>query len=489
MDKPKHLSIKNIHEQIGWIKTRLGNPPDLEVREIVLYVGQDQMRKGWVLYCSSLVNEERIANEVIQPLVKLSHFHKMNDGLDQLFRIQNVITSAKVDEVDGLDEQVSSILQGYVLVYIEHAASWRIHLKKEETRSINEPENEKAVRGPKDGFTENLSTNMTLIRQRLQYPDLRIEEYKLGTKSHTKVALFFVEHSVKADVLEEVRQRLQGIDIEAMMDASYIGEIISDFRWSPFPTIEYTERPDKMAASILEGRIAIMVDGSPACLLAPTIFAHFLMSAEDQYVLPYAATAIRWLRFFALFLAFTLPSIFIALTTIHHGMVPPFLGVTLAKARTGMPFPIAVEIVLMEMLMEIVREAGLRMPGPLGQSVTIVGTLVIGEAAVSGGLVSAPVVVVIALTTVASFAIPAYHMGLAIRLLRFPMMAFAAVLGLVGMTWYFMVILIHLASIRSFGIPYLTPFGPWLGQDVKDTIFRLPRWRMYGSPSYARKKK
>ncbi|UOF92276.1 spore germination protein [Fodinisporobacter ferrooxydans] len=476
-----------IQDQIKRIKVCLGNPPDLEVREIVLYVGQEQTRKGSVLYCSSLVNEERIANEVIRPLTQLASF--WYDASQPFPGFQNIITSAQVEETNNFVEQiVSSILQGYVLLYIEQTASWRIQLKKGEKRSITEPENEKAVRGPKDCFTENLSTNMTLVRQRLQYQNLRIEEPQLGTKLPTKVVMFYVKDSVKEGVLKEVRQRLQGIHIEALIDASYIEEIISDFRWSPFPTIEYTERPDKMAASIIEGRIAIMVDGSPTCLLAPTIFAHFLMATEDQYILPYAATAIRWLRFLALFLAFSLPSIFIALTTIHHGMIPPFLGVTLAKARTGMPFPIALEILLMESLMEIVREAGLRMPGPLGQSVTIVGTLVIGEAAVSAGLISAPVVVVVALTTLASFAIPAYYMGLSIRLMRFPMMAFSTVLGLVGVTWYLMVILIHLVGIRSFGIPYLTPLGPWQGKNVKDTILRFPRWRMDGASSYGRKK-
>lgn len=179
------------------ITTQLGNPPDLKVREIILYVGQNQIRKGWVLYCSCLVNEERIANEVIQPLSTLSHVHTANDGLEIFHRVQNVITSVQIEEVHDLDEQVSSILQGYVLLYIQFELCRRIHLKKRENRSINELENEKASREPKDGFIENLSSNIALIRHRLPYPDLRIEEYKLGTKSHTKVSLIFVEHLVK----------------------------------------------------------------------------------------------------------------------------------------------------------------------------------------------------------------------------------------------------------------------------------------------------
>ncbi|WP_314002480.1 spore germination protein [uncultured Paenibacillus sp.] len=457
------------------IKNRLGHPPDLVIRT---WNGKEK-----VVYLSTLVNEERVVEEIIRPLLDFST--KSSDSTD----FDAVITSSQVEAARGADEQISSLLKGFVIVLASDGSVWRINLKNEKKRSINEPAQEKAVRGPKDGFIEDLATNMGLVRQRLQSQDLRVEEHIIGDAAGTTTVLFYVQPYVKENILDEVRGRLRSIQLQAIIDASYIEEWIKDNRWSPFPTMEYTERPDKMVSAILQGRVAIMADGSPTCLLVPTIFAHFLMASEDQYVLPYAATLVRWLRLMAMFIAFALPSLFIALTTIHHGMIPPFLGVTIAKARIGLPLPIVMEVVMMEVLMELVREAGLRMPGPLGQSVTIVGTLVIGEAAVTAGIVSAPVVIVVSLTTLASFAIPGYHMALAIRLLRFPMMLLASVLGLVGIVWYIMLILIHLGSIRSFGIPYLTPAGPWLRQDIKDTLFRLPRWKLNGNPSYARRKK
>lgn len=484
-------SNNRLSKEIEMIKHNLGNPPDLVVRKISLPFQSNGKQNGWIIFLSSLTDQQRIAEEVIRPLTVLVHQFKTTNETRQsyLLKIKELISTAQVEPVENVDKMVLSLVEGYALL-IQNSQGLKIDLKKGSYRSIDEPANEKAIRGPKDGFIEDLSTNIALMRQHLRHPDFRIIQQPIGEKSQTNVAVFYVEKFVNKNVLQEVQNRLEEVKLDAVMDAAFIEESIKDHKWSPFPTIEYTERPDKTVASLLEGRVAIMVEGSPSCLLAPTIFAHFIMASEDQYIMSYAATAIRFLRIFALLIAFTLPSLFIALTTIHHGMVPQFLAVTIAKARIGMPFPIAVEVLLIEILMELVREAGLRMPGPVGQSVTIVGTLVIGDAAVSAGIVSAPVVVIIALTTLASFAIPGYHTALAIRLLRFPMMGVAAVLGLVGITWYLMLIIIHLVSIRSFGVPYMKPIAPWSTKDTKDTILRVPRWFLSrSSASYARPKK
>lgn len=481
---------KIFSKEIETIKNKLGNPPDLVIYQLSLPFQPYRQQKGWVVFFSSLTEEQRVSEEIIRPIQESVNLINLSDGNHTFpkVKLQELITTTQIESVENIEQIVLSLLDGYSLLIINDQ-SFKIDLKKGVSRSINEPENEKAVRGPKDGFIEDTSTNITLIRKRLRHPDFRIEQQTIGDKSKVTVSLFYVEKYVDKDLLQEARSRLKAIALDTVIDVSFIEETIRDSKWSPFPTIEYTERPDKMVASLLEGRVAIMVEGSPSCLLAPTLFTHFLTSSDDQYIIPYAATAIRWLRMFALILAFTLPSLFVALTTIHHGMVPPFLAVTIAKARTGMPFPTAVEVLLMEILMELVREAGLRMPGPIGQSVTIVGTLVIGEAAVSAGIVSAPVVVIIALTTLASFAIPGYHTALAIRLLRFPMIGISSFLGLVGITWYLMLIFIHLVSIRSFGIPYMKPFAPWSMKDAKDTFLRFPRWLLsLSSPTYARPK-
>ncbi|EJW15184.1 GerA spore germination protein [Paenibacillus alvei DSM 29] len=295
----------------------------------------------------------------------------------------------------------------------------------------------------------------------------------------------YIEGIVEDSILDEVRKRVSRIEIDAVLDSGFIEEFIEDAPFSPFPTVQNTERPDVVLSSLLEGKIGIIVNGSPFVLIVPMTFWSALQAAEDYYEHFIYSTAIRWLRFTLLFISILLPSLYVAATTFHPELVPAELLLSIAAAREGVPFPAVVEALLMEFMFEALREAGIRLPKPIGSAVSMVGALVIGESAVNAGIVAAPLVIVVAFTGIASFSIPRYNVGLAFRLVRFPLLILAGALGLYGIGLGLIVLLIHLVNLRSFGVPYLTPVSPEIPGNSKDIFIRAPRWAMRDRPFFA----
>ena len=287
---------------------------------------------------------------------------------------------------------------------------------------------------------------------------------------------------VNDKLVEEARIRLGRIDIDAVFESGNIEELIQDETFTPFPTLYNTERPDVIAAGIMEGRIAILVDGTPFVLMAPALFTQFYQSAEDYYQRADFATLLRLLRYVCFFISLLAPSLYIAITTFHQELLPASLLISLAAQREGIPFPAFIEAVVMEITFEILREAGVRLPKTVGQAVSIVGALVIGQAAVEAGLVSPAMVIIVAITAISNFVIPSFNMGITIRILRFLLMLIAASFGLFGVTVGLIAIVLHLCSLRSFGIPYMSPMAPFILADQKDTIFRFPQWALYARP-------
>ncbi|MDN5344731.1 MAG: spore germination protein, partial [Clostridia bacterium] len=368
------------------------------------------------------------------------------------------------------------LLDGYNKALALSTRSW-------EHRSIDEPITESAVRGPRESFIESLRTNTSLIRRRLKTPALKMEVVCLGRYSMTNVVITYIEDLADPAVVREVRQRLERIQIDGVLESAYIEELIEDNPTSPFPQIDHTERPDKVVAALLEGRIGILVDNTPFALIVPTLFVQFLQSSEDYYERYYLSSFLRLARFIALNVALLLPAFYVAVSTFHQEMLPTKLLFKLASQREGIPFPAVVEAFLLEMTFELLREAGVRLPRPVGQAVSIVGALVIGEAAVSAGLVSPAMVIVVALTGISSFAIPAFAMAITLRLLRFPILILAGTTGFYGIALGLLAILVHLNTLRSFGVPYLAPVAPWYSGDLKDVLVRVPRWSMNSRPS------
>jgi spore germination protein KA len=327
-------------------------------------------------------------------------------------------------------------------------------------RGVEEPSTQTVIRGPKEGFTEDLLTNVSLLRRRIKSPALW----------------------TKDSVVNEVLERLDRIETDSILESGYLEEFIQDVTFTPFPTISNTERPDAVAAAIMEGQIAVLVDGTPFVLLLPVTFFKFFLASEDYYQRFDIASFVRIMRFIAFTISMLLPSLYIAISTYHQEMLPTTLLVSLAGQREGVPFPALIEAFMMEITFEVLREAGLRMPRAIGPAVSIVGALVLGQAAVEAGLVSAAMVIVVSFTAISSFVAPAFNIAIAARIIRFFFMLLAGTLGLFGIMSGIFFFLIHLAGLRSFGIPYMAPVSPFVPKNWKDIFVRVPWWMMRTRP-------
>jgi spore germination protein KA len=367
------------------------------------------------------------------------------------------------------------LLHGHLQAFAAGTRSWQ-------DIGVTETTRESVVRGPKAGFSESLRTNTALIRRRIKDRRLRLETRQIGQVTHTDVSVMYIEGIANPSIVDEVRRRLDQIDIDSILESGYIEELIQDETFTPMPTVYSSERPDVIAAELLEGKIAILVDGTTMVLIVPALFASFLQSAEDYYQRADISSLIRMLRYLAIFISLLGPSFYIALVTFHQEMLPTDLLINLAAQREGVPLPAFIEAVMMEVVFEILREAGIRMPRAIGQAVSIVGTLVLGQASVEAGIVSPAMVIVVSITAISSFVFPAYNLSMAFRMLRFPLMALAAAFGLYGIFMGLIALVLHLCSLRSFGVPYLSPFAPFIAEEQKDTIIRMPRWMMTTRP-------
>jgi hypothetical protein len=432
-----------------------------------------------LLYIEGMSNTEEIDKSVLTPL--------MQQDILNLSDIQTVLSEkivvSKVTQANTFQEIIQQVSAGNPVILIDGQAKAIVTgLAKMEKRSIEEPIAESVVRGPRDGFTETLKVNTTLLRRKIKSPKLKIKSLSVGRYSQTQIALFYIEGLADQSLIDEVNNRLNRIEIDGILESGYIEEFIEDNSFSPFPQILNTERPDVAASNLLEGRVVILIDGTPFALIAPTTLYSLFQSAEDYYQRFIIGTLIRWLRYFFLLIALLLPSSYVAILTFHHEMVPTTLLLSVAKSREEVPFPALIEALIMEITFEALREAGIHLPKQVGSAVSIVGALVIGQAAVSSGLVSAPMVMVVAITGIASFAIPRYNAAIAIRMLRFPIMFLAGTLGLLGIMLGLITIIIHLSTLRSFGVPYLSPMAPMKSSEMKDVLVRAPWWSLKTRP-------
>ena len=293
----------------------------------------------------------------------------------------------------------------------------------------------------------------------------------------------YIDGLAHPPMVQEMLARLEKINVDSILESGYIEQLIQDRRWSPFPQIQNTERPDKVVANLLEGKVSILVDGTPFALIAPAVFSQFYQSPEDYYERFYIATLLRFIRIISITIALLLPSLYIAFSSFHPEMIPSRLVIAMAAGRSTVPFPSLVEALFMELAIEILREASVRLPGPIGPTIGIVGALVVGEAAVSAGLVSPVMVIIVAVTTIGSFASPSYSAAIAIRMLRFPVMLLAGMFGLYGIMLFLIVILIHLSSLKSFGVPYMSPLSPLNLKGMKDLFIRAPHHLLRTRPT------
>lgn len=446
-------------------------------------------------YVDGLVDRDHIDRHVLAPLMRVSpslpkkgeHSVALSIGDDTseadnahgMLRqvLEQVVHNSQVSIATMMRDVVDAIVHGDAALFIDgEAGAIIISERAYDNRTVDEPETEAVIRGPREGFVENLRANTALIRRRLRTPHLKVETVRVGRITRTDVAVCYIRGLAPDPVVEEVKIRLKRIDIDSVLDSAMVEELIEDHPFSPFPQVIPTERPDIVAANLLEGRVAIVVDGSPFALIVPVTLWSLLQASEDYYERFYIGTFLRILRYALVFLALLGPALYVAITTFHQEMLPTSLLLTVAATREGIPFPSVVEALMMELMFEALREAGVRLPRNVGQAVSIVGALVIGQAAVQAGLVSAPMVIIVAITGIASFTFPRFNLGVSVRLLRFPLVLLASTFGLYGIVIGLLAILIHLSALRSFGAPYLAPAGPLVLWSLRDVFIRPPAW-------------
>lgn len=473
----------SLEDNISKVKKTLGNSSDLVIR--VIEIGPGNTVNIGVLFIDGLINKQAL-QELIDSLINKTQPNDI-ETLDNTSMVKaikkNAVTVGEVEEINDYNKLITNILSGHAaLLFDNENQSITVNMPGHEKRSVEEPQSATLIKGPRDGFTETLGTNTSLLRRRIRSSNLWLESKEIGRITKTKVMIAYIKGIANEDVVREVHQRLDKINIDAILETGYVEELIQDETYTPFPTIFSTERPDTVAGKLLEGRIAILVDGSPFVIVVPCLMVEFFQASEDYYQRADIATLLRFLRFFCFFIALLAPSFYIAVLTYHQEMLPTTLLISLAAQREGIPFPAFLEALMMEITFEILREAGVRMPRAVGQAISIVGALVLGQAAVQAGIVSNAMVIVVALTAIANFCFPAINLATTVRMIRFGMMFLAAVFGLIGVMFGIILLCIHLCTLRSFGVPYTTPAAPFILQDQKDVFFRFPLWSMFSRP-------
>ncbi|RXT06943.1 spore germination protein [Ammoniphilus sp. CFH 90114] len=474
-----------LDENVAMIQKIIRPSVDFHNRELILHEERDL--KGICFYTEGLVNTGHI-EKILKSLMIFSpqiEGNLLGPHLAEKLKIHLMLNTG-VKIISKVQQGVDAILSGDTLLLLDRCEkALVVSTKGWDARAVAEPETEAVVRGPRDGFTEDIRTNTAHVRRRIRDPLLTFDSMVIGTKTKTDINIGYIQGTVKEGLVEEVKKRLQRIEIDAVLESGYIEELIEDAPLSPFPTVLCTERPDKVASVLLEGRVAIFVDNTPFVLIVPTFFWQFIQASDDYYNRYWVGTFFRIIRYIAFLISLVLPSIYVMLVSFHQEMIPTTLAFTIASGREVVPFPVLVEALVMEIAFELMREAGLRMPKPIGSAVSIVGSLVVGQAAVQAGIVSPFMVIVVALTGIASFAIPNYAASFSIRVLRFPLLIASGTLGLLGFAVVFFAIVIHALSIRSFGEPYLAPATPFVPSDQKDIVIRTPWWSMKQRPQLA----
>lgn len=485
----KQSLFKQMEKNIKTVNELLEKSDDLVNRKFTVHDELDI--KGVCFYTDGLVNTDKVETTLKDMMIILSDHPQLKEktafGKDIVNSLIEHLThnsSLKVGKT--FEDVINAVLSGDTFCFFEESNQGLIIASKGwDTRSVEEPATEQVVRGPRDGFTENVRTNTALVRRRIKDPNLRIEGLNIGTRTKTSINIGYIKGVVKDGLVDEIHSRLSKIDIDGILESNYIEELIRDSPYSPFSTIMSTERPDKVASGLLEGRAAIFIDNTPFVIIVPTHFWDFLQASDDFYLQYMTGSFFRIIRFIAFIISLTLPSIYVLLTSFHQEMIPTALALTIASGREIIPFPVLIEALLMEIAFELMREAGLRMPKPIGQAVSIVGSLVIGQAAVQAGLVSPFMVIIVALTGISSFTIPNFSASYSIRLVRFPLLIASGTLGLLGFIGMFFILAIHALTIRSFGESYLSPLAPFVPSDQKDSLFRVPWWKMKQRPQFA----
>ncbi|SHK05343.1 spore germination protein KA [Geosporobacter subterraneus DSM 17957] len=469
----------NIDRNIEMLHSLTCNSDDMVFK--TFHIATLPSMKAVVVFIENLIDSSILETSTLSPLTigigerPLEERTLLSSDVETL--IEKILLNIHPAFLSDVKQSMDAILKGNGILLINgYPKAISIDISRLVGKKYAEPKAEKAIKGPQEGFVEDININTAMIRRKIKSSHLAVKALHLGRESNSEIRIVYMDNISHSSIVEELLRRLNRINVDGIMSSSNIEEYITDAPTSLFPTTFYTERPDRVAPMLLEGRVAIICDGSPFVIVVPAIISDFFITTEDYYQNYYFSTLNRLLGYGgAVILAF-LPSVYIAVITFHQEVIPTRLALTLAGTKAGVPYPAFVEALLMEVAFEALREAGIRLPTHLGQAVSIVGALIIGQAAVEAGLVSPAVVIVVAATAIFSFTMPYSNFTLSLRIIRFFNMALAATLGIYGIMTGALIIALHLISLRSFGVPFMVPFAPVSLQDMKDWILRFPQW-------------
>lgn len=478
---------KKLSDNIAYLKKKYTIPDngDIAIREFDI-VAKDKRIPTCVIFIDGMVDRTVLDLAILQPLMLLSNIEIKDREEDVgLFVRNNLIPHHQVKILDELSKVVDEVNFGSCGIFVDGVTTAFVaDIKGWQNRGVSRPNTEMVIRGPQEGFNEILRTNTGLIRKILKDEDLIAENISIGKRSKTPCSFLYIKDIANDSLVDEVRRRLKGINIDYLFDSGELEQLLEDNSFLAVPQITATERPDRVAAMLTEGKVAVIVQGSPFALVMPTTHMDLFHSSEDSYVrFPYA-NLLRLIRILAISMSLLLPGFYVAITNFHHEMIPTDLLFAIEASREKVPFPSVIEILIMEFAFELIREAGIRVPGPIGPTLGIVGGLILGQAAVSANIVSPILIIIVAVTGIGSFAIPNFSLGYAYRILRFVYIFLGAFAGFFGITIGLFLQGIWFASAKSFGVPFLAPLGPVTKGELVDQILRAPIWKQEKRPDF-----
>lgn len=451
-------------------KEKLGSSEDIMFTKFNVVVEKGEKIDALLIAVDGLVDEDVKRNNILRPLQLQKLEQSPNANLDQ---VQNILQVENIEVTQDLNDAVDKMLGARILVLVDgHSNGLLIKAPGFESRGIEEPSGELAVRSSHEGFIETNGVNMSLIRRRVIDRNLRFESFILGKLTKTDVKLAYIEGLTDPDLVQRVRDRLKEIKVDALNSDGEIEQIIEDHPYSPFATVGNTERPDKTARLLTEGRIIILTSGSPIVLYGPNLFLENFTYMEDYVSKPFYSSFIRLIRYLTFFLSIYTPALYLTALNFEKNLIPSDIMVPIMQAREQVPFPLVVELLIGIVLFEIIREAGVRLPKTIGSALSIVGALIIGEVAVNAGLIGAPTIIIVSLSFIASFVI--IPLAGVIAILRIIFILAASLFGSYGIAMVSLAVLTHMVSLTSFGVPYMAPYSPFYFRDWKDTFIRFP---------------
>lgn len=475
-----HILFNSMEENIRLLQEIFKNDETLQIRRIQNIYNNI---KCSIIYIDGMVDTTIINDNIIKPILGTKI---IIDEINFMNHLKSyILTSGSVEKSMDLLVIIRNMIAGDTIVFIDGSSSALIIATKGiKSRAIEEPSSERVIKGPKEGFNESLTTNLSLIRKRIQTKDLKFHFMELGERTNTKTCVCYIEGLAKDEKINEVIDKIGNISIDGVLDVKYIQEFIDDNPFSIFETYSNTEKPDVVAGRILEGRLAILVDGSPVALTLPAFFIEDLMASDDYYLNYYFATIGRILRTIGFIASISIPALYLSLLSFHQELIPTPLLVSIYTARQGVPFPTFLELFVLLAVFEGLREAGTRVPGSIGESISIVGALVLGSAAVDARFVSAPMIIIVGMTAITGLSIPA--LASAVVIIRAFLLVLSSMLGIYGYIFGMLAVTIHLFSLRSLGVPFMGDTSLNM-QSQKDKMIRAPWWYMRYRPKFISK--